>query len=286
MGNVLKLPSNADVWPDVGALARQVMDEAYLPTDVLPSGFNRLDDLMDGGFRAGEVMVLAARPRVGKSAFALQMIQSIAGEGRPVGLWSLEMSEVDWIRRAISSISGISHRTLRRGGMTDSEEESLNKAVVAFHRMPIVFAVGPSDPTGFRMEAEAMIRDKDVRLLVVDYLQLMQPAKGAFNRENEVSLLSRASKSLALELEIPVLMLAQLNREAEDKRPTLRNLRESGAIEQDADMVLLLHRELDKDTDMLSSSTTAILAKNRNGESGSFHLTFDGSHMWFRESWK
>ena len=267
-------------WPDVFKLAVEVMDEAFLPAQFLPTGINPLDELLDGGLRGGEVMVLAARPRVGKSALALQIVMHVAVEGLSVGLWSLEMRDRAWIRRAIAGLATVNNRMLRRGGLTDLEGERLRNVVQSFRRIPIWFAIGASDPETFRLEATEMVNE-GAALLVIDYLQQMQPPAGAYNRENEVATISRIVKQTALELDVPFILLAQLNREAEEKRPNLANLRESGSIEQDADIVLFLHRERDKETGILQNLTWAIVDKNRDGESGSFRLDFDGPHMRF-----
>ena len=270
-------------WPDILKTALDVQTEAMTPGNYTPTGIRRLDVLLDGGFRGGEVMVLAARPRVGKSAFALQVILDLLGRDVPVGLWTLEMSQRAWLRRALSQLSGIDLRAIRMGTVPDSQMDTLNRLIVAVGKLPLLFATSASTPAGFADEAREMVERRDAGLLVVDYVQLMEPPPDAYSRENEVAQISRAIKQTSLELDVPVLLLAQLNRDAEERPPTLGNLRESGALEQDADIVTLLHRERDKETRVLSSHTLCIVEKNRDGESGAFALRFDGGHMWFTE---
>jgi len=270
-----------NVWPDVYELAMQVFDEAFNPSSVLPTGIDLLDDLLDGGLRGGELMIMAARPRVGKSALALQIITHLLGEGVPVGLWSLEMSNSAWLRRMLANLASVNSRSIRTGDISEIEADRIRNTMPTVMKLPLVFAIGDSDPATFSQEATAMVKERGTRLIVVDYLQLMKSHEGAYNRENEVSTISRTAKLLAIQLDIPVLMLAQLNRGAEGSEPTFANIRESGALEQDADQVVFLHRDYDEDRGCLEDRCKIRIAKNREGVEGQFSLRFDGRYMRF-----
>lgn len=256
------------------------------PEPTIPTGLRRLDELLDGGIRPGEVFVLAARPRVGKSAFALQLALKVAESGEQVTIWSLEMRPQQWLRRAVAALSQVNPKKLRRGGDIFSPEE-INRSLTAMgqvRRLPIDFAdTSNTTPEGFATEAEKQVVYCGASLLVIDYLQLMQPPKGAFSREQEVSQLSATIKRTANELAVPIVLLAQLNRNAEGRVPELKDLRESGAVEQDADEVFFLHREMNQDTHVLSNHGLGVLAKNRDGEAGSLRLTYDWRSYSFLE---
>lgn len=254
------------------------------PPPALATGLGPLDGLLDGGLRAGDVFVLAARPGVGKSALALQFVLHVALGETPVALWSLEMSAEQWMRRALASLAAVDARRLKTGRLTETDLEAAEVASRHLHRVQgcIRFANdADTTPAGLRMEAAEQVRSHGCGLLVIDYLQLMQPAPEAWSRENEVATLSRTLKLTAKALGVPVVVLAQLNRDAEDRVPTLANLRESGAIEQDADMVFFLHRGRDKETNTLEKDGLGVLAKHRDGETGTFAVRYQGAHYKF-----
>jgi replicative DNA helicase len=276
----IELP--AEAWPSMAELADRVLRELRHPVGYIATGIEPLDGLLDGGLRGGEVMVVAARPGIGKSAFALQVILNVASDGVPVGLWSLEMSHEAWLRRGIASIASVDNRSVRRGELGPLEMERAVRVGEEIGRLPVLPAIGETTPDNFTAEARAMVKARGAQLLVIDYLQLMQAPPGAFSRENEVAQLSRAIKLTATELDVAVLLIAQLNRDAEDKQPTLANLRESGSIEQDADVVFFIHRPRDGETKRPSDEGWGIVEKNRDGATGRFRLTFEGRHLRFR----
>ena len=270
--------------PSLEDLIQAVCNEASNPEPWVPTGLGPLDHLLDGGVRPSEVCVVAARPGVGKSAFALQVILHAAREGIGVALWSLEMSPKAWVRRALCTLSGVPSRTLRRGEtMTQDEATRFTRAVVHLRKLNehIRFVEGASDPDSFYTQAGVETELHGCRLLVVDYLQLMQPPEGKASRENEVAETSRRVKRTALRFNVAVLLLAQVNRKADDRPPQLSDLRESGAVEQDADEVFFLHRERDPESHVLTDLGLGVLAKNRDGEMGSFPLRYEGARYRF-----
>lgn len=270
--------------PTLRELSDRVLAGIDEPDPWLPTGLGRLDHLLDGGIRPGEVFVLAARPRVGKSALALQFMLNVAETGANVALWSLEMRPEQWARRALCALGGVSPRSVRRGEVSQLERERLVTARQHFDSLPIHIApTAYTDPNNWRADARCEVEDHDAELLVIDYLQLMQPPPGAKNREQEVATQSRTMKQLANDTGVAILLLAQLNRNAEGKIPTLADLRESGAVEQDADEVFFLHREMDTDKHVLSDNGLGILAKNRDGEAGSFPVRYNWRSYRFED---
>lgn len=261
--------------PKLGELLFGVAQDIEKPEPWTSTGLEPLDNLLDGGVRKGEVCVVAARPGVGKSALALQIILHVAEQGLPVALWSLEMRPKQWIRRAIAAVSGISAKKLRTGQVPEDDLPAFLAASERLHKIPLHFAQGSTTPADWREEAMRQCVHNEAQLLVIDYLQLMDPPPGAHNRENEVAQQSKMIKRMANSAEVGVILLAQLNRDAEGRVPTLRDLRESGAIEQDADEVFFLHRDQDPETRVVQRTGMGILAKNRDGETGAFGLEFD-----------
>ncbi len=259
----------------------------------ISTGFPQFDNKITG-LKKGEMIVLAARPSVGKTSFALNIISNVALKVNParVVLFSLEMTAEQIARRLLCCESGVSEKEYVRNP-TGIQFSKITKAKNTIEKAPIYI-----DPTGglsvmeLRAKARRIKSQKKINLIVIDYLQLMHadtPNKNE-TRQTEVSLISGGIKSLAKELDIPILVLAQLNRQAEmqrDGRPRLSNLRESGAIEQDADIVAFLHRNMDEaktatpeqKKDGLKSEL--IIAKNRNGEPGIIDLWFYPEIMKF-----
>lgn len=258
----------------------RVFCEMEQPPPAMPTGIAELDYLLDDGLRGGEVMVIAARPSIGKSVMALQLVMEVASRGEAVAVWSLEMSHEQWLRRLVASVALVPLRSIRSGRLGEEEMARAARNIGPWYNAPIHFAdTSDTTPDGFALEAARAVRGQAVKLLVIDYLQLMQPPPNGWSRENEVATMSRRLKMTALRLGVPIVLLAQLSRSAENRIPTLSTLRESGAIEQDADIVLLLHRDRDEDTQKLKPNALGIVAKNRDGETGSFPLWLDGSHM-------
>ena len=212
----------------------------------IPSGFPDLDRLTTG-FHEGELIIVAGRPGMGKSSFGLSIAKYVAQkEGLPVGIFSLEMSKEQLALRLLSFLSRIPLQDLRLGKLTVDQKEILEEALKELAELPIYIDDSAAlTTTDLRVKALRMKKEHNVQLIIVDYLQLLRGVKKYSSRQEEVAEISRSLKALAKELEIPVIALAQLSRQVEqrsDKRPQLADLRESGQIEQDADLIIFLHR--------------------------------------------
>ncbi len=250
----------------------------------LSTGYEDVDRLITG-LRPGEMIVIAARPSIGKTALALNMAASIALGTPPhsVGVFSLEMPAQQLVLRLLCSDARIGLSEVREGAMTTARWLELMAASQRLRDARMVIDdSGGIDILELKNKARRMKRDYGIAVLFIDYLQLIQVSgmNRNANRENEVARMSGSIKALAKELEIPIVVLAQLNRQAEQpgQRPRLAHLRESGAIEQDADVVALLHRDRDEQLDREKAqrgvAAELIVAKNRNGETGLAHLVF------------
>ena len=255
----------------------------------LPSGFTDLDRAT-GGWQKSNLIILAARPGMGKTAFVLSMARDMAVERRkPIAFFSLEMSAADLIMRLVSAETGIRNDKLRKADLSDREWGELVEKLTALTDAPLII----DDTAGLsifelRAKCRRLKQQYNIECVVIDYLQLMSgnnDARG--NREQEISNISRSLKNLSKELNIPVIALSQLNRSVESrnvksKRPQLSDLRESGAIEQDADLVLFIYRPeyyglptFDDDENTSSAGRAElIIAKNRNGSTGDIRLKF------------
>ncbi len=256
------------------------------------TGYPDLDGLITG-LKPGDLFVLAARPSIGKTAFAMNVATNVAmgHNPRPVGVFSLEMSTEQLILRLLCSRAGVNLREIRDGALSHSRWNDIMAAASSFKTAPIyIDDTGTLDILALRAKARRLKQQHDVQVLFIDYLQLLKPASVNKNttRENEVSQISGGLKSLAKELGIPIVVLAQLNRQAEQSgsKPKLGHLRESGAIEQDADVVALLHRERDTDAGIVGKDTEGreaelIIAKHRNGPTGVVKLSFIPAYTRF-----
>ena len=213
----------------------------------LGTGFYGLDKLTSG-WQNSDLIIIAARPAMGKTAFVLSMALNIAMQNNPVAVFSLEMSNQQLVNRLISNACEISGDKIKSGHLSDLEWNQLLNRIQRLNGLPLYV----DDTSGLSMmelrtKARRLVREHGIRLIVIDYLQLMTAGIKLGSREQEVSTISRSLKQLAKELDIPVIALSQLNRKLEDrgnkdKRPQLSDLRESGAIEQDADIVCFIHR--------------------------------------------
>ncbi len=258
----------------------------------IPSGFDKLDKLTSG-WQPSDLVIVAARPGMGKTALTLSMARNIAVNSEiPVAFFSLEMSSVQLITRLISSETGLSSEKLRTGRLEKHEWEQLNVKVKALEKAPLFIDDTPSlSIFDLRAKARRLASQHDIKLIVIDYLQLMTAGgsqKGG-NREQEISTISRNLKALAKELSVPVIALSQLSRAVEtrggSKRPILSDLRESGAIEQDADIVSFIYRpeyyKIDEWDDEERTPTQGqaefIVAKHRNGGLDNIRLKFVGA---------
>lgn len=261
----------------------------------VPTGLTDLDDIT-GGLRAGDLIIVAARPSMGKTALALTAAQNMAADGTPVGMFSMEMSASSLAQRLLSAQSGVSSSVMQALALSVGDFERLHEAAGSIMHEP--FYVDDSaalTPLRLRAKARRLVAQRGVRCIFIDYLQLMSLGRRVESRQIEVSELSRQIKALARELNVPVVCLSQLNRGAEYReghRPRLSDLRDSGSIEQDADVVLLLHREsyyhkgdsawAQHNADKLNTAEL-IVAKHRNGPTGTITLNWHASTMRFRD---
>ncbi len=246
----------------------------------LSCGYPALDEYL-GGIRPGELIVIGARPSVGKTALALNLMAKVAVEGSPVFLFSLEQPEADIADRLLAMASGVSmHRFTRSAGLAASDAEALSLAAgqSGLGGCPI-YLDDTSDQTAARIASVSRraIRKHAVKLIVIDYLQLMRPENARDNRNQQVGTLALRVKNLARETGVPIILLSQLNREVEgrgDGEPRLSDLRESGDIEAHADRVLLLHRQPNQPTDQPTTAIDVKFAKQRNGPTGTVTLSY------------
>ncbi|MCD6092207.1 MAG: replicative DNA helicase [Bacteroidales bacterium] len=257
----------------------------------IPSGFTDLDRLT-AGWQKSDLVVIAARPGMGKTAFALTLSSNAAMAKKPVAIFSLEMSAVQLTTRLISAEAEITSNKLKRGDLAEHEWEQLNTRVKALVDAPIFIDDTPAlSIFELRAKCRRLKEQHNIELIIVDYIQLMRAGDTAGNREQEISTISRSLKALAKELNVPVLVLSQLNRSVEtrggSKKPQLSDLRESGAIEQDADMVIFIYRpeyyditEDEQGSDM-TGKAEIIIAKHRNGALDSVNLRFIGQFTKF-----
>lgn len=262
----------------------------------ISTGFKDLDK-MTSGWQASDLVILAARPAMGKTAFALSMAKNIAiDQGRPLAFFSLEMANVQLMNRIISNVTEIESEKLKTGQLHPDEWQRLDNRMKKLYGKPLFLDDTPSlSVFEFQTKARRLCQEHHVEIIMIDYLQLMNASgMGYGSRQEEVSTISRALKGLAKELNIPIIALSQLNRGVEnrpdgDKRPQLSDLRESGAIEQDADMVCFIHRPeyykiyTDSQGRDLRGMAEIIIAKHRNGAVGDVLLSFKGQFTRFQD---
>jgi replicative DNA helicase len=250
------------------------------------SGYADLDR-MTAGLQPGDLIVVAGRPSMGKTTLALNIAENAAiGNGVPSAVFSMEMSREQLAFRMISSLGRVDQSHLRTGMFGDEDWARINSAIAQMKSAPIfIDDSGALTPTEVRARARRLKRERGLGLVVVDYLQLMQVAGTKENRATEISEISRSLKALAKELAVPVIALSQLNRSVEqrtDKKPVMSDLRESGAIEQDADLIMLIYREEVYEPETPRKGIAdIIIAKQRNGPTGEVHLTFLGKYTRF-----
>jgi len=243
----------------------------------LATGFYELDELT-AGLQPAEFIVLAARPAIGKTTFALNVAERVAvTDGKAVALFSLEMSTQQLAQNLLCLHRRLDAQRLRKGMLSNEERSELRLAAEVLYQAPVFLNDSPTlSALSLRAKARRLKRQHDIQLVIVDYLQLMEPPP-AESRQQQVAEISRSLKGLARELGVPVLAVSQLNRAPEareDHRPRLADLRESGAIEQDADVVLLLHRDDAYDPNDHPGVAEIEIAKQRNGPTGIVRLTF------------
>ncbi|MBQ2565827.1 MAG: DnaB-like helicase C-terminal domain-containing protein, partial [Bacteroidales bacterium] len=260
----------------------------------VPSGFETIDRITMGWQRS-DLIILAARPSIGKTAFALNLARNAAVQhNMPVGFFSLEMSAIQLAKRLMTSESGLSADKIKGGSKLEPFEwEQLEYKLRDLSKAPLYIDDTASIPVmEFRTKAKTLVKQKGVRIIFVDYLQLMQgPAELRGMREQEVAAISRTLKATAKELNVPIIALSQLSRQAVQRsggggKPQLSDLRESGSIEQDADMVIFIHRpdalglsENPEDKEL----TQIIIAKHRNGQTAEINMRFKSEQVRFVE---
>lgn len=283
--------------------AYKMLQKAAQNTDGLSglsSGFERLD-AMTSGWQNSDLVIIAARPAMGKTAFVLSMCKNMAVDLKiPVAMFSLEMSNVQLVNRLMSNVCEIASEKIKSGQLAPYEWAQLDYRIRDMYEAPLYVDDTPSlSVFELRTKARRLVRDHGVKIIIIDYLQLMNASGMSYNsRQEEVSTISRSLKGLAKELNIPIIALSQLNRSVENrvatgdnvadsKRPQLSDLRESGAIEQDADMVCFIHRpeyyKIYKDQygNDLHGMAEIIIAKHRNGAVGDVRLRFKGEFTRF-----
>ena len=252
----------------------------------VPTGFADLDSVTNG-LHGGQMIVLAARPAIGKSTLGLDLARSASiKHGLTSAIFSLEMSRNEIAMRLLSAEASIALNHLRSGTMSDADWQKLARKMSAVSDAPLFIDDSPNlTMMEIRAKCRRLKQRHDLRLVVIDYLQLMSSGKKVESRQQEVSEFSRSIKLLAKELDVPVVAISQLNRGAEqrtDKRPQMSDLRESGSIEQDADMVLLLHREDAYERESpRAGEADFILAKHRNGPTANITVAFQGHYSRF-----
>ena len=285
----------AQAFQEIGKLLASVVDRIEMlynrddPSDVtgVPTGFKDLDS-MTSGFQPGELIVVAGRPSMGKTALALNFGENVAlNAGLPVAVFSMEMGATQLALRLIGSVGRLDQHKLRTGRLAADDWEKLSTALGRLNEAPIVIDETPAlNAIEVRSRARRLMKQYGkLGLVIVDYLQLMQSTTQGENRATEISEISRSMKALAKELQVPVIALSQLNRSLEqrpNKRPVMSDLRESGAIEQDADVILFIYRDEVYNPDSQDKGTAEIIiGKQRNGPIGTVRLTFLGEYTRF-----
>ena len=254
----------------------------------LGTGFSDLDE-KTAGLQKGDLIIIAARPSMGKTALAMNLAENVAiREREPVAIFSMEMPAKQLANRLLASLGRVDTKRLRTGDLSEDDWPRITSAVTLLSEAPIYIDDTPAlSPLELRARVRRLKRQHGLGLIIVDYLQLMQASGKNDNRTAEISEISRTLKSLAKEMEVPVVALSQLNRSLEqrpDKRPKMADLRESGAIEQDADLILFIYRDevYNEDSDA-AGTAEIIIAKQRNGPIGTLRLAFIGQYTRFED---
>lgn len=278
------------LWPAMEQI--EMLSQADSSITGVPTGFPDLDE-MTAGFQPGDLVIVAARPSMGKTAFTLNVAQHAAiSAHHSVAFFSLEMSKESLVQRMLTSEARVDASRVRTGRLRDDDYPRLAQAAGLLNTAPIYVDDTPGiSILEMRAKARRLKSDRpDLSLIIVDYLQLMQGSGRSENRQQEVSEVSRGLKALAKELDVPVVALSQLSRAVEsrpDKRPMMSDLRESGALEQDADLIMFLYRpeyyhgSTDKDGNNLEGRAELIIGKQRNGATGTVQLVFHKEYTRF-----
>ena len=286
------------VDPVINLALEQIQTAANSQTGLsgLRTGYDDLDK-MTSGWQPSDLIIIAARPAMGKTAFVLSMAKTMAVDfDTPIAIFTLEMPNVQLVKRLISNVANLEGEKIKSGNLTDAEWDRLNSSLKNVYGAPLYLDETPGlSITELRTKARRLVRERGVQMIMIDYLQLMNATGMKLgSREQEVSTISRSLKALAKELNIPIIALSQLNRSTEtreDKRPVLSDLRESGAIEQDADIVCFIHRPEyyqksgeDAQGNDIRGLAELIVAKHRSGAVGDVKLRFVHRYARF-ENW-
>lgn len=252
----------------------------------LPTGFTDLDD-MTSGLQPADLIIVAGRPSMGKTSLAMNIAENVAvGQKLPVAIYSMEMPGEQLAMRMLASMSRINTHKIRTGRLSDEDWPRVTSTMSLLSQAPIFIDDTPGlTPMELRTRARRLKREHGLGLVLVDYLQMMESFEGTENRATEISHITRGLKNLAKELNVPLIAMSQLNRSLEqrpNKRPVLSDLRESGAIEQDADVILFIYRDEVYNEDSPDRGTAEIIiGKHRNGPTGTVRLTFLGQYTKF-----
>lgn len=257
-----------DLKNQLRSLIEQMQHDWQNPGEGIGTGLKDLDRATDL-HQPGEVVVIAARPGAGKTAIAINIAYHNIARLKPVGIISLEMSDKQLLRRFLALHSALCSKRIRDGFLSEDEKVKLVEATKWIGKQPLLICDrGGMNIHQIRTQARRWVLDRKIEVLIIDYLQLTDSGKKHGNREEEVAYVSKTIKAMAMELGIPIVALAQLNRasESEGREPRMSDLRNSGAVEQDADKILLMHK---KDEETINSVVQVFIAKNRSGEAGS-----------------
>ncbi len=278
--------------PELINRAIEMIDNLYKNKTAITgveTGFSELDR-MTSGFQPSELVILGARPSIGKTAMALSMAQNIAITKKiPTAFFSLEMSDMQLIQRLLVQEARIRSEYLRTGRLTLDDFQKLQNAAGRIYEAPLYIVDTPNMKLlDLRALARRIKAQHNIQIIFIDYITLITSENSAIPRHEQIAEISRSLKSLARELQIPVVVLSQVRRDSEGKQPTLADLRESGSIEQDADVVMFLHRERTsssaEDQKNLTIETQLILAKQRNGPTGIIDLVFIPQYTKFENA--
>lgn len=284
-GKTKHFSSAREILPHVYETIQHLMDNQHELRGV-PTGFPTLDAKLLG-FQKNDLIILAARPSVGKTSLALDFARLAAVKHNiPVGIFSLEMSQESLFDRMISAQANVEAWKMKKGAINEDESLRITDAVSVLMNAPI-FVDDQAGNSILRMRSAArrLKREHGLGLIIIDYLQLVTTSKNYDSMVNQVTEISRSLKSLARELEVPVIALSQLSRQAAqgNEKPQLHHLRDSGSIEQDADVVMFIHRDKNEDGGR-HSRTELLIEKHRNGATGVVYFEFDGSKTTFVEA--
>lgn len=293
--------NRSEIWVDakgaiksaverISALSDPKQREKFVGTQTGWDEFNEITN----GVQKGDLVIVAGRPSMGKTTFAMNMATHIAMNGKSVGIFSIEMGAEQLMMRIISSLSNVSLKHILDGDINADEWPKINSAIKQFHQAKMFIDESATlSPIDVRSRARRLMRrEGELGLIVIDYLQLMNSGTRTEGRVQEIAQISRSLKSLAKELEVPVIALSQLSRknmDRPDKRPILSDLRESGAIEQDADLICFVHRpEMvttdEEEAERLRGKAEIIIGKHRNGPTGTVNLRFKGQYNKFENA--